>query len=153
MGYWIDLNDSYVTCTKSYIESVWWILKQFYDKDLIYKGFKVVPYCPRCGSPLSSHEVALGYEVVNDPSIYVKFKLSEEEDAFLVAWTTTPWTLISNVALAVGAEVDYVRVRYDGEELIVAEGRLEAVLDDCEVVERCFRSKADIRKSICLSKL
>ncbi len=125
MGYWVDLNHPYVTFENSYIESVWWSLKQYFDADLIYKGYKIQPYCPRCETPLSSHEVSIGYEDVKDPSVYVKMKLvagqtlslhtgdgarknfvTDDSYHFLV-WTTTPWTLISNVALAVGAEIEY----------------------------------------------
>lgn len=137
MGYWVDLKNPYVTCDSNYIESVWWILKQFYDKNLIYKGFKVVPYCPRCGTPLSSHEVALGYKDVSDPSIYVKMKLKNENNTYFLVWTTTPWTLISNVALAVGHNIDYVKVQYKDQFLILAEARVKEVLKETyEIVER-----------------
>lgn len=137
MGYWVDLEKPYITCTHEYIESVWWILKQFYEKGLIYKGFKVSPYCPQCGTPLSSHEVAQGYEEVSDPSIYIRLKLAGEENTYFLVWTTTPWTLISNVALTVGPDIDYVKVRYKDEYLILAEARLNAVLkEDYEIVER-----------------
>lgn len=137
MGYWVDLKNPYVTCDSNYIESVWWVLKQFYDKNLIYKGFKVVPYCPRCGTPLSSHEVALGYKDVSDPSIYVKMKLKNEDNTYFLVWTTTPWTLISNVALAVGRDIDYVKAQYKDQFLILAEARVKEVLkEDYAIVER-----------------
>ncbi|NUM82173.1 isoleucine--tRNA ligase, partial [bacterium] len=136
-GYWVDLKSPYVTCDSNYIESVWWILKQFYDKNLIYKGFKVVPYCPRCGTPLSSHEVALGYKDVSDPSIYVKMKLKNENNTYFLVWTTTPWTLISNVALAVGRDIDYVKAQYKDQFFILAEARVKEVLkENYEIVER-----------------
>jgi len=137
MGYWVDLHDPYVTCDNNYIESVWWILKQFYDKGLVYKGFKVVPYCPKCGTPLSSHEVAQGYQDVSDPSVYVKMKLKDQENTYFLVWTTTPWTLISNVALAIGNEIDYVKAKYKDQFLILAEARVKEVLkEDYEIVEK-----------------
>ncbi|MHA1626658.1 MAG: class I tRNA ligase family protein, partial [Candidatus Asgardarchaeia archaeon] len=100
LGFWIDMDNPYITLENDYIESVWWSLKKLWEKGLIYRGYKVVWYCPRCGTPLSSHEVALGYEKVKDPSVFVKFPLVDRKDTFLLAWTTTPWTLPSNVALA-----------------------------------------------------
>ncbi len=112
MGFWVDLKSAYVTFKNEYIESLWWILEQFWNKNLLYQGYKVVPYCPRCGTPLSSHELSLGYkEGTVDPSVYVKFAVKDEPGTFLLAWTTTPWTLPGNVALAVGAHLDYVKVR------------------------------------------
>ena len=113
VGFWIDMEHPYVTFHNSYIESVWWSLKEIWKKGLLYKGHKVVPYCPRCGTPLSSHEVAQGYKDVEDPSVFVRFKL-HGEDAAMLAWTTTPWTLFGNVALAVHPEHTYVRVRIRG---------------------------------------
>lgn len=110
IAYWTDLDNPYVTFTNDYIESVWWILKQFWEKNLLYKGLKVVPYCARCGTPLSSHEVALGYDEVKDPSVFVRFPLRDQPGVYFLVWTTTPWTLPANVALAVGANVDYVQV-------------------------------------------
>lgn len=129
IGYWLDLDEAYITCSKDYIESVWWILSQFWEKGFIYQGHKIVPYCPRCGTPLSSHEVAQGYEEVSDPSVYVKMKLEGKPDTYFLVWTTTPWTLISNVALAVGAGIDYVKVEHQGEELILARALLDQALD------------------------
>ncbi|RLT38431.1 MAG: isoleucine--tRNA ligase, partial [Chloroflexi bacterium] len=94
MAFWVTLEDAYVTMKTDYVESLWWILKQFWDKGLLYQGYKVVPYCPRCGTPLSSHELSLGYkEGTVDPSVFVKFAVRGEENTFLLAWTTTPWTL------------------------------------------------------------
>ncbi len=127
MGYWVDLEDAYVTYKNEYIESVWWAIKRFFDEGMMTKGFKIQPYCPRCETPLSSHEVSQGYEDVKDPSVYVKMKL-KDEDASILVWTTTPWTLISNVALAVHPQIEYVKVSHKGENLILAEERL-AVLD------------------------
>lgn len=128
VGFWIDMDDPYVTYHNTYIESVWWALKNIWEKGLLYKGNKVVPYCPRCGTSLSSHEVAQGYKEVEDPSIFVKFPLAGEEDTYFLVWTTTPWTLPSNVALAVKDNYTYVKVEHNGEKLILAESRL-GVLD------------------------
>ncbi len=141
IGFWIDLDDPYVTLEDDYIESVWWSLRQLWDKELLYEGHKVVPYCPRCGTALSSHEVALGYQDVEDPSIYVRFPLladdGGESGESLLVWTTTPWTLPGNEAVAVAPNVAYVRARFEGETLIVAEPLLERVLGEgAEVVSR-----------------
>ncbi|MBN2289276.1 MAG: isoleucine--tRNA ligase [Candidatus Glassbacteria bacterium] len=136
MGYWLDYQNPYVTYDRDYIETVWWILKNFWDKGLLYKGHKILPYCPRCGTGLSSHEVSLGYKEVEDPSVYVKMRSASQENTFFLVWTTTPWTLISNVALAVGPEHTYARVGYRGETLILAEALVEKLLgDQAEVIE------------------
>ncbi len=128
VGFWADMDDPYVTYYNDYIESEWWALKQIFDKGLLYKGYKVVPYCPRCGTPLSSHEVAQGYKDVKERSAIVRFKL-KDEDAYILAWTTTPWTLPSNVGLCVNAEKDYARVKAaDGYTYIMAEALLDKVL-------------------------
>ncbi|MFW6122439.1 MAG: isoleucine--tRNA ligase, partial [Petrotogales bacterium] len=127
IAFWLDMDNPYVTLKNEYIESVWWSLKQAWEKKLLYKGHKVVPYCPRCGTALSAHEIAQGYKTVEDPSIFVKFKL-KHEDAYLLAWTTTPWTLISNVALAVHPDESYVKIDYQGEILILAEERAAQLL-------------------------
>ncbi|HMN30526.1 MAG TPA: isoleucine--tRNA ligase, partial [Caldilineaceae bacterium] len=144
MAFWVDLKTAYVTFHNEYIESVWCILRQFWDKGLLYEGFKVVPYCPRCGTPLSSHELSLGYrEGTIDPSVYVKFRVvhgagrsfvqtgrTPEETEYLLAWTTTPWTLPGNVALAVGENLDYVKVRdRSGDLLYLATALAPTVLD------------------------
>ncbi|MEJ2635123.1 MAG: isoleucine--tRNA ligase [Calditrichia bacterium] len=137
MGYWLDLDDPYVTFHNSYIESVWWILKNFHERGLIYRGFKILPYCPRCETPLSSHEVSQGYREVKDPSIYIKFRAEDEDDTYFLVWTTTPWTLISNVALAVHPDVEYLKVKANGEKLIIAQPRAQEVLgEDFEILER-----------------
>jgi isoleucyl-tRNA synthetase len=134
IGFWIDLDDPYVTLEDDYIESVWWSLKQLWDKGRLYEGHKVVPYCPRCGTALSSHEVALGYEDVKDPSIYVRFPLlgddGSESGESLLVWTTTPWTLPGNVAVAAAPEVTYVRARVGAEIVVVAEPLIEKVLGE-----------------------
>jgi isoleucyl-tRNA synthetase len=140
MGYWVDLGHPYVTFENNYIESIWWALKRFFEKGLIYKGYKIQPYCPRCETPLSSHEVSLGYKDVKDPSVYIKLKVKGEEDTYFLVWTTTPWTLISNVALAVHPDIDYVRVDYKGERLILAENRLSVLGDEYSVQEK-FKGK------------
>ena len=136
MGYWVDLKDAYVTYKNEYIESVWWAIKRFFDEGMISKGFKIQPYCPRCETPLSSHEVSQGYEDVKDPSVYVKLKIKGEDASFLV-WTTTPWTLISNVALAVHPAIEYVTVSHRGEKLILAEERLPVLEGEYTIVDRC----------------
>ncbi len=143
IGFWVDLEGAYITFTNEYIESVWWILKNFWDRELIYRGFKVVPYCPRCGTPLSDHEVALGYEEAVDPSVYVRFPLVKEPGTSLLVWTTTPWTLPANVAVAANPDVQYVKVQHalpEGgtERLILAEALLTPIFGDqpVEVVER-----------------
>ncbi len=135
-AFWVNLDDAYVTFSNDYIESVWWILKQFWDKGLLYRGYKVVPYSPSSGTPLSTHEVAQGYKTIVDPSVYVRFPVRERPGVYLLAWTTTPWTLPANAALAVGADVDYVQVEgpaIDGEgteQLILADALMEKVLSD-----------------------
>jgi len=153
IAYWVDLDNAYITMNNSYIESVWWALKQMWDKGLIYQGYKVTPHCPRCGTSLSSHEVALGYQDdTEDPSVYIKFRVvpsplsetegekrlyqfSREKPTYLVAWTTTPWTLPGNTALAVAANADYSVVKAGDEYLVLASARLRSVgLGDYEVV-------------------
>ncbi|GHU75006.1 isoleucine--tRNA ligase [Clostridia bacterium] len=128
VGFWADMDNPYVTYHNEYIESVWWALRTVWDKGLIYKGHKVVPYCPRCGTALSSHEVAQGYKDVKETSVFVKFKAKDAEEYFL-AWTTTPWTLPSNVALVVNAKEDYARVKSGGEIYIMAKALLDGVLE------------------------
>jgi len=140
MGYWIDLENPYITLQNNYIETVWYILNQFFKKGLIYSGHKIVPYCPCCGTPLSSHEVALGYQDVEDPSVYVKFKAIDQPDTNFMAWTTTPWTLISNVALVVNPDQTYVKVLHNGEHIILAKERL-SVLDGEYTIEQSYKGK------------
>jgi isoleucyl-tRNA synthetase len=137
IGFWIDLDDPYVTLDDHYIESVWWSLRKLWDDGRLYEGHKVVPYCPRCGTALSSHEVALGYKDVEDPSIYVRFPLADAEGESLLVWTTTPWTLPGNVAVAVAPGVTYVKAKVEGETLILAEPLVEKVLGEgVEIVDR-----------------
>ncbi len=142
IAFWVDTENAYVTYRNEYIESVWWVLKQFFDKGLIYQGFRSVPYCTRCGTPLSSHELAQGYEDVDDPSVYVRFYLKDEPNTAFLAWTTTPWTLPANTALAVDRKADYVLVegpRGEGtERLILAEALLRKLRepDKYTVVQR-----------------
>jgi isoleucyl-tRNA synthetase len=133
VAYWIDMDNPYVTYQNEYIESVWWSLKQLWDKDLLYKGHKIVPYCPRCGTSLSSHEVAQGYKDVKDSSAYVKFKL-KSGNAYILVWTTTPWTLPSNVALAVNRKYDYAEIVNHQEHLILAKELLSRIEGEYEVV-------------------
>ena len=128
VGFWADMEHPYVTYHDDYIESEWWALKEIWNKGLLYKGFKIVPYCPRCGTPLSSHEVAQGYKDVKERSAIVRFKV-KDEDAYILAWTTTPWTLPSNVALCVNPKETYAKVKTaDGYTYYMAEALLDAVL-------------------------
>lgn len=131
VGFWADMDHPYITYENNYIESVWWALKQIWDKGLLYKGYRVVPYCPRCGTPLSSHEVAQGYKDVTERSAMVKFKV-KDEDAFFLAWTTTPWTLPSNLGLCVNPDVDYVKIRVGDEVYYLAEALVDSVFDGVE---------------------
>jgi len=140
IGFWADMNDPYVTYHDSYIESEWWALKQIWDKGLLYKGFKVVPYCPRCGTPLSSHEVAQGYKDVKERSAIVRFK-KKDEDVYFLAWTTTPWTLPSNVALCVNPEEDYAKVKHGDYTYILASALVETVLKEDYTVLETYKGK------------
>ena len=123
MGYWLDYEHAYVTYTNGYVESVWWLLRQLHDKGLLERGHKVLPYCPRCGTALSSHELALGYDTAKDPSVYVLYPLADDPGRHLMIWTTTPWTLAANFAVAVHPELPYVEVDCKGRRIIVAESR------------------------------
>ena len=140
IGFWADMNDPYVTYHDSYIGSEWWALKQIWDKGLLYKGFKVVPYCPRCGTPLSSHEVAQGYKDVKERSAIVRFK-KRDEDVYFLAWTTTPWTLPSNVALCVNPDEDYVKVKQGDYTYILASALVETVLKEDYTVLETYKGK------------
>lgn len=130
-GTWIDTEDAYWTLDDDYVESVWWLVKQMWDRDLLYEGHRVVPYCARCGTALSSHEVAQGYQDVVDPSVYVRFPLVDD-DADLLIWTTTPWTLISNVAVAAGPDIAYVEVRHGDRPLVMAEAAADRRFPEAE---------------------
>ena len=145
VGYWADMENPYVTYHNDYIESEWWSLRQLWDKGLIYHGHKVVPYCPRCGTALSSHEVAQGYKRVKETSVTVRFKVCGEDNTYILAWTTTPWTLPSNIALCMNANVTYVKVRHNDEYLILAEALADNVLGEgnYEIVERYRGSDLD----------
>ena len=125
-GYWLDYANPYVTCSNEYIESVWWLLQRLHQRDMLYRGHRVLPYCPRCGTVLSSHELALGYEEIQDKSIYVTFPLADGSGRELVVWTTTPWTLPSNVAVAVHPELEYGEYEHQGRVLIMATTRARA---------------------------
>jgi isoleucyl-tRNA synthetase len=137
LGYWVDMDTAYVTYKNDYIESVWNILKKFWDQDLLYQGHRVVPYCPRCGTPLSDHEVAQGYKDAVDPSIFVRFPLVDEENTYFMVWTTTPWTLPGNVALAVNPEEEYIKVEKNNEE-----GQLENIIIAKSLAEKVFGEEA-----------
>ncbi len=148
IGFWVDLETAYVTFRNEYIESVWWILKNFWDKDLLFQGFKVVPYCPRCGTPLSDHEVVQGYREAKDPSIFFRLPLVDKPGTSLLVWTTTPWTLPANVAVAAHPDVDYVTVERKlpeggSEKLILAQALIEKVFRDEEVtIVDTFKGKS-----------
>lgn len=131
VAYWCDMDNPYVTYHNNYIESVWWSLKKIADKGLLYKGHKVVPYCPRCGTSLSSHEVAQGYKDVTEKSAVVRFRSKVDNNLYFLAWTTTPWTLPSNVALIVNDNVDYVEAEHNGERLIFAEALKDSIFGEC----------------------
>ncbi len=131
VGFWADMEHPYITYENDFIESEWWALKEIWKKGLLYKGHKVVPYCPRCGTPLSSHEVAQGYKDVKERSAMVKFKV-KDEDAYFLAWTTTPWTLPSNLGLCVNPEVDYVKIKVDGTVYYMAEALVDTVFEGVE---------------------
>ncbi|MGN6372452.1 MAG: isoleucine--tRNA ligase [Solirubrobacteraceae bacterium] len=142
IGFWVDLDDAYRTLNESYIESVWWALSEIHRKGLLYEGHKVVPYCPRCGTALSSHEVALGYRDVVDPSVYVRLPVAtaagplQQGDALLI-WTTTPWTLPGNVAVAAGPNIEYARVRWEQQTLVLASALVEKALgEQAQVLDR-----------------
>lgn len=140
VGFWADMEHPYVTYENDYIESVWWALKTISDKGLLYKGHKVVPYCPRCGTSLSSHEVAQGYKDVKETSCIARFKVKNEDNTYILAWTTTPWTLPSNVALCVNAKEQYVVIKVaDGTKYILAEALASSVIkEEFEVVRKCL---------------
>lgn len=130
IGYWLELADPYITCSTEYIESVWWALQEIDRRGLLYRGYKSLPYCPRCGTGLSSHEVALGYAEVSDPSLYVRFPIRGEEARYLMVWTTTPWTLVSNVAVAFGPHLRYVEIEEDERRTIMSASRAAALLGE-----------------------
>ncbi|MBI2042182.1 MAG: isoleucine--tRNA ligase [Candidatus Nealsonbacteria bacterium] len=137
IGFWVDMANPYTTYEPEYMETLWWIIKQFHEKNLLYQDYKVVPYCPRCGTSLSSHEVALGYKKVKDPAIYVKFKIQNPKfvNSYLLIWTTTPWTLPANVAVAVNPEFTYAKVKIGEEYLILAKARMNVLGIEGEIVE------------------
>ena len=145
IGYWLDLDDAYVTLKNEYIESVWWILKNLFDRDLLYKGYKTTAYCPRCGTGLSSHEVAQGYELVRDPSVFVKVKDAQEDFSYLV-WTTTPWTLPSNAALCMKPDAEYVMVEHEGEKLILAEALIQQVFGEEKTVLKKYKGSDFLKR-------
>lgn len=130
VGYWVDMDHPYITYDNNYIESVWWSLKEIDKKGLLYRGFKIVPYCPRCGTALSSHEVAQGYKDVKEKSAYVKFALKSQQNTYFLAWTTTPWTLPSNVALCMNADENYARIKSGEEYYILADALISAVFEE-----------------------
>lgn len=146
LGFWVDMDNPYITYENNYIESVWWALKEMWKKELLYKGHRVTPYCPRCGTALSSHEVAQGYKDVKEATAFVKFKVKGEENKYILAWTTTPWTLPSNVALAVNKSYDYVEIINNEEHLILAKELVEKVIDGEYEVVREFKGEELVGK-------
>ncbi len=136
VGYWVDMDDPYVTYHDDYIESEWWALKEIHKKGLLYKGHKIVPYCPRCGTALSSHEVAQGYKSVKETSAVARFKVAGRENTYILAWTTTPWTLPSNVALCMNPDEAYVEIEADGARYIMAEALVEKFFGEYRVVAK-----------------
>ena len=143
IGFWLDMDNAYFTFKNEYIETVWWILKNIWDKDLLYEGHKIVPYCPRCGTPLSSHEIAQGYKEVEDYSAIVKFELKDRKNTYLLVWTTTPWTLISNAAAAVSADSTYAEIEYEGQNLILVKDLLPTLFGE----DRPYRKVAEYKGS------
>lgn len=142
MAFWVDMDDPYITLKNEYIESVWWSLKQIWDKGLLYQGHKIVPYCPRCGTALSTHEMAQGYQTVTEPSVYVKF-MTEDGSAYFLAWTTTPWTLLANLALTVHPDYTYVKVDNEGTVLILVKDRLNVLEGDYKILEEFLGRKLE----------
>ncbi len=147
IGFWVDMDNPYITYENNYIESEWWALKTMWENNLLYKGFKVMPYCPRCGTGLSSHEVAQGYKEVKDRTAIAKFKMVGEENTYMLAWTTTPWTLPSNAALTVNQNFTYVEAKVEDEILILAKDLVEKVLKDLdyEIIKE-FKGKELLNK-------
>lgn len=135
LDYWIDLENPYRTLDNNYVESVWWSLKELYNKGLLYEGYKVVPFCPRCSTPLSSHEVSQGYQDIKEDSVYIAFKLKKKGE-YILAWTTTPWTLPGNVGLAVGPGIDYIKIELpDGDKLILGKEKLDLIKGEYKIIE------------------
>lgn len=134
MGFWIDLDDPYITYDDDYIETLWWEIKTMYERGLLYQGHKILPYCPRCGTPLSSHEVSQGYRRARDPSVFVRMPLAQDPDVSILVWTTTPWTLPANVALAVDPAATYVEAELQGERLVLARRLLAVLGEEARVV-------------------
>jgi isoleucyl-tRNA synthetase len=141
-GRWVDFEDDYKTMEPDYMESIWWVVKRLWEKKLVYEGHYILPYCPRCSTVLSNHELNLGgYKDVHDPAITVRFKVKDQENTYLLAWTTTPWTLPSNLAVCMGPDIDYVKIK-DGEDFyILAEARLGAYYKSEDDYEDCRKEK------------
>jgi len=140
IGFWLDMDNPYITYEDYYVETVWWIIKQIWEKGLLYQDYRVSPYCPRCGTSLSSHEVAQGYKKIEEESIFVKFKAKDEDNTYFLCWTTTPWTLPGNVAITVNPGIEYVKAKANGENLILAKEKLEVLEEDYQIVKQ-FKGK------------
>jgi isoleucyl-tRNA synthetase len=141
IGFWLDLDKPYITMADDYIESVWWSLKTLHEKGYLYKGLRVAPLCTRCGTTLSSHELALGYKEVEDPAIFIKFKAKDTDFDYYLAWTTTPWTLLSNVMLSVNASVEYAVVDHEGEKYLLAKSLIEKVFSEKKQIIKEYMGK------------
>ena len=152
MGRWVDFKNDYKTMDADYMESIWWVFKALWDKDLVYEGFKILPYCPRCSTPLSNFETNQGYQDRQDPALTVKFELKDEPGTYLLAWTTTPWTLPSNLAIAVGPELTYAKIRdKNGENYIIALDRIPHYYkspEDYEVIDELLGKNLEGMKYI-----
>ncbi|MCP4632599.1 MAG: isoleucine--tRNA ligase [candidate division Zixibacteria bacterium] len=135
IGFWLDLDDAYITYKNEYIESVWWALARFHREGYLYKGFKILPWCPRCGTALSSHEVAQGYKLTKDPSVFIKMELVDRPGVYFLVWTTTPWTLISNVALAMHEDFTYVEIEHEESIYILEKSRAEILFDELKIIK------------------
>jgi len=135
IGFWIDLKNPYITYDNDYIETLWWIIQQAHEKGLLYKGHKVIPQCPRCGTSLSSHEVAQGYRNIKEETVYIKFKVKDKDNEYILAWTTTPWTLLGNVALAVGENIEYAKIRQNEEFYYLAKNLLNNIDGEYKIIE------------------
>jgi isoleucyl-tRNA synthetase len=145
VGYWVDMDNPYITYDDNYIESEWWSLKTIFDKGLIYKGHKIVPYCPRCGTALSSHEVAQGYKDVEEKSAVAAFEVVGRENTYILAWTTTPWTLPSNAALCFNPEYDYAEIDVDGVTYILAKERISAHFEEGKYTILCVKKGSEYK--------
>ena len=154
LGFWVNFDDAYRTSDDNYIESVWWSLKQLFEQGDIYEGYRVSPYCPRCGTSLATHEVAQGYKTVKDKTLYVKFELADRKNVYFVAWTTTPWTLPSNIALCVNKEIEYVEIALEsGEHYIMAKALVGRLFEEYEIIKTYTGAELEGKKYLPIFKI